>query len=119
MTTAQKIIDYKKVNPNASAKEIAKKFKTKVQYVYTTIYMDRKRQSNKQTKAQKASAKARPTAPVVEQAQSNLAGYLHKMNDALKREAASLRKEIDELTVIIAYLEHRCARAEAKHGSTV
>jgi len=30
-----------------------------------------------------------------------------------------LRKEIEELTVIIAYLEHRCAKAEARNGLAI
>ena len=37
----------------------------------------------------------------------------------LKSEIDGLKKEVDELTVIIAYLEHRLHKAEARYGVAV
>jgi hypothetical protein len=34
-------------------------------------------------------------------------------------EIASLKREIEELTIIIAYLEHRVKVAEAKHAASI
>lgn len=121
MNKAQNILAYKAANPHATAKEIAKKFKTKVQYVYTTLYMDRK--SKEAARAQKESgpvkvAKNDPRMPKFEPRPV----IVHSHNDAiqvLQNKVDDLRKEIEELTVVIAYLEHRCARAEAKNGTSV
>lgn len=108
MTIAQQIVAYKKANPSAKAKDIAKKFKTKVQYVYTCLYLSRKQTSKKQPTVPNAAPKVAPNDAV----QNSIVSFLRKQND-------ELRKEIGELTVVIAYLEHRCARAEAKNGVAV
>lgn len=93
MTKADKIRQIIKDNPKLSAAEIAKKAGTKLQYVYSVQYLDRKK-----VKPQKVKKEA----PVVE-----------------PYRVADLVKEIHELTIVIAYLEHRVKVAEAKHGATV
>lgn len=101
MKKSDKIRAILKANPNMSVAEIAKQAGTNIQYVYTVKYMDkkRKRAANKIKVADK---------PKEEKSSAHLYTRIH-----------NLTKEIDELTVIIAYLEHRVKVAEAKHGATV
>lgn len=94
MTKSKQIRAILKTNPDMPAAEIAKKVGTNIHYVYTVGYLARKK-----------TKKAKPvsTAP----------------KDNAQAKISSLTKEIEELTVIIAYLERRVKVAEAKRGATV
>lgn len=123
MKLSQQILAHKKAFPDTKAAELAKMFKTKVNYVYTVLYLDRKKQKATKVKAVKLAArKAPPMIPMGEQAAANTSfdAFMAKERAALvTQQVADLKKEIDELTVIIAYLEHRCNKAESKVGLAV
>lgn len=118
MTTKQKVLDYIKEHPEASPKDVAAAVGTTIQYVNTIKYL--------QNKPRKAKRKlGRPRKNV-----SPFDGAVLKREDPELRDlriAVSqhahvvdrLKKEISELTVIIAYLEHRCFKAEGPRGPAI
>lgn len=119
MNLSKQILAYKKANPDTKPAEIAKKLKTKVQYVYTVLYLDRKKQNATKVNSGKlATRKAPPMIPPGEQAAANISLDVFMAKERAAQ-VADLKKEIDELTVIIAYLEHRCNKAESKVGLAV
>lgn len=118
MTLKDKIVALKTNNPDLTAKQIADKLKTKVQYVYTTLYLAKK--GDAVAKPKRKAKKDNPFTPIAEALGERVqAGLSEASLAALRNQNSALRKEIDELTTIIAYLEHRCYRAESKNGAPV
>lgn len=123
MTKADQVRQIIKNNPGLRPAEIAKKANTSLQYVYTTMYLDRKAKGIRKHKPKQA-AKAVAPKPAAKAKHPENSGEIviqvESFNKiALEDQIVALKKEIDELTVIIAYLEHRVKVAEAKHGATV
>lgn len=118
---AQAIVDMKKENPKMTAREIAEKLGTKIQYVYTTMCMDRKKNNpnakSKVGRPKKAKVAKKNVALVPSKAIVPVNNV--SLMDHYAKTIREMRTEINELTVVIAYLEHRCARAEAKNGASV
>ena len=102
MTKAQQVLKMREENPQVTAAEIARKLKVKRSYVYSVFYLDKRKKRVKEIKE----AKAVP-----------MKGEI-KLMPTISREA-ELRKEIEELTIIIAYLEHRVKMAEGYRGSPI
>lgn len=118
---SQQILQMRTENPQMSAKEVADKLGVKLHYVHTTTHLARKKAGLKPKRKVGRPRKVRPVTVSVtdmtprrndaeEVRQIILKEYLTTIQN--------LKQEIEELTVIIAYLEHRCAKAE-RHGSSV
>lgn len=112
LTMSKKILAFVKENPGMTAEQVAQKLGTKKQYVHTVMYMARKAKNEKKVAKKIGRPKKHVTMAVP-------AGVPVEFSSAQAETIRSLRKEIDELTVVIAYLEHRCSRAEASRGTTV
>lgn len=93
MTKSEKVRKLIAENPTAKAAEIAKKAKTNVQYVYSVSYLDRKSKGIRKHKRHHSVSVAKPV-------------DIPAATD-FNAQIADLMTEIQELTVIIAYLEHR------------
>lgn len=109
-TIKDKILALKESNPDMKSSAIAKRLGVKPAYVYTTIYLANKAKKNKVAVVAKASA-PKASAPIVVPTVSR--------NEVMAAEIDDLRKEVGELTTIIAYLERRCASWERIYGSPV
>lgn len=111
------VLAYRAANPNASANDIVKALGVNLQYVYSIL------------RGKKAAKKGKPGRPRKEQ--PVLVGVppvkredpeIRNLRMAVSEHAHivdNLKKEINELTVIIAYLEHRCFKAEGPRGPSV
>lgn len=118
---SQKIIDLTMKHPDWTPQQLAKELGCDVQYVYSTQYLHRKKVEGANPLAKKAESKVpakrgRPKKAKFEAVAPMNTTTLHDLQTQTIR---NLRKEIEELTVIIAYLEHRCAQAEARRGASV
>ena len=109
-TMAQKIVKLMEEKPLLTAAEVAEKLGTKTQYVNSVIYLQRKKAGSSPRKPGRPKKSVTMVVP---------AGVAVEFNNAQAETIRSLRKEIDELTVVIAYLEHRCSRAENRRGVAV
>ena len=106
MNMKQKILDYIKANPTVPASVVASKLGTKVQYVHSVKYLEGKKKS-------KATRRKALISPLQVEAAQKTVNTLDQIR------ISNLEKEIVELTTIIAYLEHRCAKAESVRGFAV
>jgi hypothetical protein len=89
------VLKMRQENPDMKSSEIARRLKVKRSYVYSVFYHDKRKQKIAEIREQ-------PLIPVGESLST-----------------ASLKREIEELTIIIAYLEHRVKVAEAKHAASI
>lgn len=110
-TIKNKILALKESNPDMKSSAIAKRLGVKPAYVYTTIYLANKAKKTKVAALPKASAPKAAT-PIFVPTQP-------AQHERMEAEIDDLRKEVGELTTIIAYLERRCASWERIYGSPV
>jgi sugar-specific transcriptional regulator TrmB len=111
------IVAYRIANPNATAKQIAAALGANIQYVYNVLKQEKKGPKTKRKPGRPAKVTAPFDVPPVKRDPE-----MDRMRNAVSEHARivdGLRKEIEELTVIIAYLEHRVAKAERHRGLTV
>ena len=108
-TKSQQIRQMKAENPNMKASEIAQKLNTKLQYVYTTLYLEKKAQKPK--KAKKAAVKRRlsvlPPPPK--------ALIINPTSDRIRK----LETQIIQFRTVISYLEHQLGLKDSQHGASV
>lgn len=113
------IVAYRLSNPNATPAQIAIALDTNLQYVYSVLRNEKKgpkikRKPGRPRKVVSPMESAQPAVkrdPEVERLRASVSEHAHIVD--------GLKKEIEELTVIIAYLEHRCAKAERHRGLAV
>jgi len=111
------IVAYRIANPNATAKQIVAALGANLQYVYNVLKQERKGPKIKRKPGRPAKVASPFDAPPVKRDPE-----MDRMRNAVSEHARivdGLRKEIEELTIIIAYLEHRCAKAEARNGLAI
>jgi hypothetical protein len=111
------IVAFRLANPNATAKQIAVGTGANIQYVYNVLKQEKKGPKIKRKPGRPPKVAAPFDAPPVKRDPE-----MDRMRNAVGEHARivdGLRKEIEELTVIIAYLEHRCAKAEARNGLAI
>lgn len=104
------ILAYRASNPDASAKQITEALGVNLQYVY--MVLKSKRKVGRPSKAESP----------LEVRDVKRDSEMERMQRSVSEHANivdGLKKEIEELTVIIAYLEHRCAKAEARNGLAI
>lgn len=119
VTTSKRnaIVAYRISNPNATAKQIAAALGANIQYVYNVLKQEKKGPKINRKRGRPAKVAAPFDVPPVKRDPE-----MDRMRNAVSEHARivdGLRKEIEELTVIIAYLEHRCAKAEARNGLAI
>lgn len=116
------ILAYRAANPKATANEIVKALGVNLQYVYSVF------RGKKKTKAKGKIGRPRKVqaSPLSVAAPKETKGISYQEYDALRSELMQAThllqqrlQEINELTVIIAYLEHRCSKAEGHNGVAV
>lgn len=98
------VLKMRQENPGMRSAEIARRLKVKRSYVYSVLYHEKRKQKI-------AAIRQMPIGEI------NLMPVEDKPPYAI--EIASLKREIEELTIIIAYLEHRVKVAEAKHAASI
>jgi sugar-specific transcriptional regulator TrmB len=111
------IVAFRLANPNATAKQIAVGTGANIQYVYNVLKQEKKGPKIKRKPGRPAKVKAPFDVPPVKRDPE-----MDRMRNAVSEHARvvdGLKKEIEELTVIIAYLEHRCFKAEGARGPSV
>lgn len=119
----EQILNHLEANPKATRKEIAALLGTTEQYVSIV----RTHAGFKKSKPGRKNSVLKNNAPMpaVSHRDVELNGLREavRVRDAvigeLRGSEEKLRQEINELTIIIAYLEHRCARAEGSRGVAV
>jgi len=111
------IINYRKANPGVSVKQIAETLNSNLQYVYTVLKEQQIGKKVKRKVGRPRKEVSSLTPPPVKHDPE-----IDRMRSAVSEHARivdGLKKEIGELTVIIAYLEHRCFKAEGARGPSV
>jgi hypothetical protein len=103
MTMANKVREYTKANPQALAKDIAKALGTKIQYVHSVWYLDRKK---KGVHAKKVGRPAKVGRPPKARTLDDILG-LPKQTAKDDWQIKSLEGEIANLKAVIRYLEGR------------
>lgn len=119
VTTSKRnaIVAFRAANPNATARQIAVGTGANIQYVYNVVKQEKKGPKIKRKPGRPAKVTAPFDAPPVKRDPE-----MDRMRSAVSEHARivdGLKKEIEELTVIIAYLEHRCFKAEGARGPSV
>jgi hypothetical protein len=119
VTTSKRnaIVAFRLANPSATAKQVAVGTGANIQYVYNVLKQEKKGPKIKRKPGRPAKAKSPFDAPPVKRDPE-----VDRMRNAVSEHARivdGLKKEIEELTVIIAYLEHRCFKAEGARGPSV
>jgi predicted transcriptional regulator len=94
------VLKMRQENPGMKAAEIAQRLRVKKSYVYSVLYHQKRKQK-------------------IEAIRQAPQGEVHFIQSVDTQQVNSLKREIEELTIIIAYLEHRVKVAEAKHGSAI
>jgi hypothetical protein len=111
------IVAFRLANPNATAKQIAVGTGANIQYVYNVLKQEKKGPKIKRKRGRPAKVAAPFDVPPVKRDPE-----MDRMRNAVSEHARivdGLKKEIEELTVIIAYLEHRVAKAERHRGLAI
>ena len=110
------ILAYRAANPGATANDIVKALGANLQYVYSVL------RGKKIAKKSRAGRPRKNISPLQTPVFKRENPELSNLRIAVSEHAHivdGLKKEIDELTVIIAYLEHRCAKAEHHRGLAI
>ncbi len=113
------IVAFRLANPNATAKQIAVGTGANIQYVYNVLKQEKKGPKTKR-KVGRPRKEVSPLDDVLPMVKRD--PEMDRMRNAVSEHARivdGLKKEIEELTVIIAYLEHRVAKAERHRGLAV
>jgi hypothetical protein len=116
------ILAYRAANPGASAKQITDALGVNLQYTYNVL-----KDSKRGPKVKRKLGRPRKVKSPLEVPPMKEKGSIsYHEYDALRSELMTMthlaedrRQEIEELTVIIAYLEHRCAKAEGSRGPAI
>jgi transposase len=116
------ILAYRTANPGASVKQITDALGVNLQYAYNVL-----KEAKRGPKVKRKLGRPRKVKSPLEAPQTKEKGSIsYHEYDALRSElmqathlAEERRQEIEELTIIIAYLEHRCARAEGSRGPAI
>lgn len=107
MTMADKVREHTKANPKASAKEIAEALGTKIQYVHTVWYLDRK--------AKKPAVKRKVGRPAKVQPKAVTLDMIHEATIGLQQaRSETLEKEVENLRAVIRYLEGKVYGASVR-----
>ena len=122
VTMADKVREHTKANPKATAKEIAQTLGTKIQYVHSVWYLDRK--AKKAAGKRKVGRPRKFVTPVVEMKPLQREGApkngvtLDKIHEATiglqKVRSEGLEKEIENLRAVIRYLEGKVYGASVR-----
>lgn len=120
MTMADKVREFTKANPKASAKEIAQALGTKIQYVHTVWYLDRK--AKKPAVKRKVGRPRKFVTPVVEMmplqrkaAQPVTLDMIHEATIGLQQaRSETLEREVENLRAVIRYLEGKVYGASVR-----
>ena len=122
-TKRDAILAYHRAHPKASAKQITDDLRVNLQYVYNVLKEAKRGPKVKLKLGRPRKVKSPLEVPLIEEKEGSISYHEY---DALRSELMTMthlaedrRQEIEELTVIIAYLEHRCARAEGSRGPAI
>lgn len=109
VTKKQKVLEYAKANPNASAEEIAAAIGTFKQYVHTVMYLERKKTGQTKKIGRPRKAKKVAKAKVAEAPKpTQVVKSLNDLKiDRLLEDNQTLRGEVAALHAVIRYLEHK------------
>ena len=116
------ILAYRAANPKATANEMVKARGVNLQYVYSVLRGKKaKKAKGKIGRPRKVQSPWKAVAPlaVPPVKRDPELDNLRRSVSEHARIVDGLKKEIEELTVIIAYLEHRCFKAEGARGPSV
>jgi hypothetical protein len=111
------ILAYRLSNPGASAKQITDALGVNLQYVYNVLKEEKRGPKVKRKLGRPRKVVAPLAVPPVKRDPE-----LDNLRRSVSEHANivdGLKREIEELTIIIAYLEHRCARAEGSRGPAI
>lgn len=111
------ILAYRLSNPGASAKQITDALGVNLQYVYNVLKEAKRGPKVKRKLGRPRKVVAPLAVPPVKRDPE-----LDNLRRSVSEHANivdGLKREIEELTIIIAYLEHRCARAEGSRGPAI
>jgi hypothetical protein len=100
-TTADKIRQMTKQNPGMNAKQIADSVGSKIQYVHTVWYLDRK---GKKTAVKRKIGRPRKVRALND---APVQGLIKEVTLPLNKDAQDLRDEVANLRAIVRYLEGR------------
>ena len=101
VTMADKVREHTKANPQASAKEIAQALGTKIQYVHSVWYLDRKKRGAARGKVGRPRKVSRP----VKARTLNDILSLPKQDSKEDLYTKNLEGEVANLKTVIRYLE--------------
>lgn len=110
MTMADKVREHTKANPKATAKEIAEALGTKIQYVHTVWYLDRK--AKKPAGKRKVGRPRKFVTPVVEmkpiQSKALTPNEIQEsVSNFWQSRCETLEAEVADLKAVVRYLEGR------------
>jgi hypothetical protein len=104
-------------------KQITDALGVNLQYAYNVLKEAKRGPKVKRKLGRPRKVKSPLEVPLIEEKEGSISYHEY---DALRSELMTMthlaedrRQEIEELTVIIAYLEHRCARAEGSRGPAI
>lgn len=111
------ILAYRAANPKATANEIVKALGVNLQYVYSVFRGKKKTKvKGKIGRPHKVQSPWKAVPPLKRDPElDNLRRSVSEHANIVD----GLKREIEELTIIIAYLEHRCAKAEGSRGPAI
>lgn len=115
MTMANKVREYCKANPNASAKEVAKAVGTKVQYVHTIWYLDRKGKNSTKRKI----GRPRKVEKVFEPARLLPPDPFRPPGPSASERIEKLERQIIQFRTVISYLEHQLGLKDSQNGASI
>lgn len=116
MTMANKVREYCKANPNASAKEVAKAVGTTVQYFYTVQYLDRK---GKKSTAKRKIGRSRKVEKVFEPARLLPIDPLRPLGPSALERIQKLERQVIQFRTVISYLEHQLGLKDSQNGASI
>jgi hypothetical protein len=112
MTMANKVREYTKANPQALAKDIAKTLGTKIQYVHSVWYLDRKKKGVSPKKV------GRPPKAAPVKAHGILPPN-PMFPDTTYDRIRKLEMKIVQYRTVISYLEHQLGLKDSQDGAPV
>lgn len=113
-TVADKVRKYSADNPAATAAEIAKALGTKVQYVHTVWYLDRKKKNVK-----RKIGRPRKVEKVFEPARLLPLDPLSPIGPTASERIKKLEREVIQFRTVISYLEHQLGLKDSQNGASI
>lgn len=120
MMTAEKIREYQKANPSATARQVAEALKISPKYVHQIRWLDRGAKNRKTAKRPEAKVKQAKQAPIAEIRVGD-----RELLDVYKKANEDLRSKNWHLRVVISYYEQRMmdfispSSKNFQHGASV